>query len=113
MWVLRELARLLARIAVGVLIAIVIAEIRAVAGGGDTPRTFRIILLVLGGLYLLLAAGGTGSAASRMVNWGEATAGRGGMIFRGFRPRPDEPRLSAGAVFVGSAIALFALGVVL
>jgi hypothetical protein len=113
MWVVRESARFLSRVAVGVVIAIVIAEVRAVVSGGDTTHTFRIVLLLLGGLFLLLGGTGTGSAASRVVNWGEITPGLGGTIFRGFRPRPEDPRLTAGAVFIGSGVALLALGAVL
>jgi hypothetical protein len=54
-----------------------------------------------------------GSAAAERVGWGEITAGRGGVIFDGWKPRPDEPQLSAGAVFIGSGIVLLVLGAVL
>jgi len=110
MWVVREVVRLLSRIAVAVLIAIVIAEVKAVATGGDPMRTFRIVLLVLGGVYLLLAGAGTGSTASRRVNWGSVTPGFGGIIFRGFQPRPEDRTLTPSAVFIGGGIALLALG---
>src|SRR5436305_5380795 len=113
MWVVRELARLVLRIGLAVLIAVVIAEIRAALSGGDTLGTFRIVCLLLGGLYLLLAGSGTGSAASRRVNWGEITPGLGGVIFRGFRPRPEDPTLTPSAVFVGSGLVLLALGAAL
>lgn len=113
MWVVRELARLISRIAVAVLIAIVIAELRAVVAGGDMFGTFRIMLLLLGGMFLLLSAGGTGSTASRMVNWGEITLGRGNVIVRGFRPRPEDPQLSPAAVFISSGVLLLALGAML
>ena len=111
MWVVRELARLVGRIAVAVLIAIVIAEVKALAVGGDAMHTFRLTLLVLGALLLLLGGTGTGSVASRRVNWGSITPGAGGVIFRGFQPRPEDPRLTAGAVFIGSGIAVLALGI--
>ena len=90
MWVVRALLQLVTRIAVAVLIAIVIAEVRALLDGGDTVHTFRVVLLLLGGLFLLLGASGTGSAANRRLGWGEVTAGRGGVVFRGFQPRPRE-----------------------
>jgi hypothetical protein len=112
-WLLREVARLLGRIAVAVLIAIVVAEVRAIASGGDTFRTFRLVLMMLGGLFLLLGGAGRGSTASRMVNWGQITPGRGGFLFRGFRPKPEDPRLTAGAVFIGSGVASLVLGAVL
>jgi hypothetical protein len=113
MWIVRELTRLAARIAVAVLIAIVIAEVRALLDGGDTFHTFRVVLMLVGGLFLLLAAGGSGSVASHRVNWGEITPGAGGVIFRGFRPRPEDPTLTPSAVFIGSGLVLLALGVLL
>jgi hypothetical protein len=111
-WVFRQLFRLIGRIAVAVLIAIAIAEVRAVLTGGDTMHTFRIVLLLLGGLMLLLGGTGTGSAASRRVNWGQITPGRGNIFFRGFRPKPEDPTLTPGAVFIGSGVVLLVLGAV-
>jgi hypothetical protein len=114
MWIARELLRLLGRITVAVAIAVVIAEVRAIiSGGGDTFWTFRVVLMLLGGLMLLLAGTGTGSAASRRVNWGVITPGAGKIIFRGFQPRPEDPTLTPAAVFVGSGAALLALGAAL
>ena len=110
MWVVRELVRLLARIAVAVLIAILLAEIKTVVSGGDTTHTFRIMLLALGAVMLLLGGTGTGSAASDRVNWGTITPGLGGVIFRGFQPKPEDPTLTPGAVFIASGIVLLALG---
>jgi hypothetical protein len=113
MWVVRQSLRLIGRIAVALLIAILIAEVRAIISGGDMFWTFRVVLMLLGVLFLLLAGSGTGSAASRRVNWGVITPGRGRIIFRGFRPRPEDPTLTPSAVFVGSGLALLALGVAL
>jgi len=101
------------RVAVAVLIAVVIAEIKALASGGQSLWTFRIIAMLLGGFYLLLGASGTGSAASRRVNWGAVTPGFGGFLFRGYQPKPTDPRLTPGAVFIVSGIVLLALGAVL
>jgi len=113
MWVVRELARLLTRIAVAVLLAIVIAEVRALIGGGDTLHTFRWVLIAFGAVFLLLGGTGTGSAASHRVNWGEITPGRGGVIFRGIAtPRPGDPRLAPGAVFIAGGLILLVLGFV-
>ena len=101
------------RVGFAVLVAIVIAEIRAIVSGGDTLHTFRIVLLLLGGLFLLLGGTGTGSTASHVVNWGEVSPGLGGRIFRGFRPKPEDPRLTATAVFIGTAVVLLVLGAVI
>ena len=112
MWVVRELSRLLGRVAVAVLIAALIAEIRALASGGDFLHTWKIMDLVLGCFLLLLA--GTGArttGAARRVNWGIITPGRGGILSRPVFAHVEGPTLTASAVFVGSALALFALGI--
>jgi hypothetical protein len=113
MWVVRELVRLVSRIAVAVLIAIAIAEVRAIVSGGDTFHTFRIVLLLIGCVLLLLGGTGTGSVAGRRVNWGTITPGLGGVIFRGFQPKPEDPTLTPGAVFIASGVVLLALGTLL
>jgi hypothetical protein len=112
-WIARELLRLLSRIFVAVAIAVVIAEVRAIASGGDVFHTFKIVLMLLGVVLLLMAGTGTGSAASRRVNWGVITPGRGSTIFRGFQPRPEDPALSPSAVFVGSGATVLLLGLLI
>jgi hypothetical protein len=111
MWVARELLRFAGRIAVAVVVAVVVAEIRALVSGGDTLRTFRIVLMVLGVLYLLLAAGPGASLDGRRVNglgwW--TTESRG---FAALQAAPG-PRLTATAVFVASGLLLLVVGVVL
>jgi hypothetical protein len=58
MWIFRELSRLVGRITVAVLLAIVFAEARALIAGGDTMHTFRWVILGLGGIFLLLGGHG-------------------------------------------------------
>jgi hypothetical protein len=110
MWIFRELARFVVRVGAAVLIAIVIAELRAIVSGGDTFHTFRIVLFLMGGFFLLLGGAGTGSAASRRVNWGTITPGLGGVIFRSIQPKPEDPKLTATAVFISTAVVLLVLG---
>lgn len=111
MWIVRELLRFAGRIGVAIVIAVVIAQTRALVGGGDTLRTFRIVLMVLGVLYLLLAAGPGASLDGRRVSglgwW--STESRG---FAALQAAPG-PRLTATAVFVASGLVLLAVGVVL
>jgi hypothetical protein len=110
MWVVRELSRLLVRIAVAVGIASLVAEVRALVSGGDFFHSWRIMVLLLGCLMLLLAgAGASGTASARRVNWGVITPGRGGVLSRPVFAEVEGPQLTASAVFVGSALALFAL----
>ena len=111
MWIVRELLRFVGRIAIALLIAIVIAEARAVISGGDTVHTFRIVCILLGCLYLLLAAGPAQSLGGRRMNdtswWVTQSLGYGK-----FEMAPG-PKMTATAVFVGSGILLLVLGVAL
>src|SRR4051812_13684565 len=111
MWIVRELLRFIGRIAIALLIAIVIAEVRALVSGGDTLWTFRIVLMLLGCLYLLLAAGPGASHGGRRMNdtswWLTQSLGYGSI-----QSAPG-PRMTATAVFVGSGLLLLALGAVI
>jgi hypothetical protein len=111
MWIARELVRFVVRIAVALLIAIVIAEGRALISGGDTTRTFRIVCILFGCLYLLLAAGPGQSLGGRRMNdtswWITQSMG-----YAKFEMAPG-PRITATAVFAGSGLLLLVVGVVL
>ena len=111
MWVVRETLRFVVRIAVAVLVAIVVAEARAVISGGDTLKTFRIVMMLLGCVYLLLAAGPSSSLGGRRMNdtswWVTQSLGYGKL-----QAAPG-PVMTATAVFIGSGLTLLVLGVVL
>ena len=111
MWIARELMRFLGRIAVALLIAIVIAEVRALISGGDTLWTFRIVLMLLGCLYLLLAAGPGASLGGQRMNdtswWLTQSLGWGKL------QHVPGPKMTATAVFIGSGIVLLVLGLTL
>jgi hypothetical protein len=110
-WVVRELSRLLFRIAIAVAVATVVAGIRAAASGGGALHTWKITLIVLGCLMLLLAAsGGKGTAANRRVNQRVDHAANFILRMPGVPATVGGPTLTAGAVFAGSGIALLALG---
>jgi uncharacterized membrane protein YhaH (DUF805 family) len=110
MWVVREVLRFAGRIAVALLIAIVIAEARALISGGDTFRTFRIVCILLGCLYLLLAAGPSASLGGRRMNdtswWVTQSMGWGTL------QHVPGPKMTATAVFIGSGLVLLVLGAV-
>jgi uncharacterized membrane protein YhaH (DUF805 family) len=109
MWVVRELLRFVVRIAIALLIAIVIAEARALISGGDTLHTFRIVCILLGCLYLLLAAGPAASLGGRRMSdtswWVTQSMGYGKLA------TAPGPKMTATAVFVGSGLLLLVLGV--
>jgi hypothetical protein len=107
-WVFRELLRLVERIAIAVLVAIVLAELRTLASGGEVMHTFRISLVVIGALLLMMGAMGTGSTYDRHLSAvGHYWAQRSGVDDNA---PPPGPVLTAGAVFVFSGAAVIALG---
>ena len=88
MWLFREVFRLIWMIAVATAIATAIGVLLALFSSRDLSHALRVSFLLVGCLLLLFAGAGNRSTASaRRVNWGPATA-----------------------VFVGSAAALIALG---
>lgn len=110
-WVFRELARLIFRVVVASAVAAIIACLLALFSSGDLVRDMRIMFFLVGALLIMLAgAGNRSSATSHVINWGDILPGRGGILFHGFEPRPDQPTLTPGAVFVASGAVLIALG---
>ena len=114
MWVVRELLRLLVRIAFAVAIAVVIAGVKVAVAGGDLTHAFKVTLFALAALMLLLAtAGAKGSAGNRRLNQGVDHASSFVMRIPGVPATTEGPTLTASAVFIGSALVLLALAVVL
>lgn len=110
MWVVRELLLLIFRIAFAAAIAIIFAGLWALASG-DFTHNIRVMFFAFGALLILLAgAGNRSSATNRTLGWLEITPGRGNAIARWSTPRPEDPKLSAGAVFLGSGAVLIFLG---
>ena len=111
MWVFRESLRLLERVAIAVLIAIVVAELRTLASGGELMHTFRISLVIMGALLLMMGAMGPGSTYDRHLSAvGHYWAQRTGVDDNA---PPPGPVLTAGAVFVFSGLAVLALGLLI
>jgi hypothetical protein len=113
MWAVRELLRLLVRIAVAVAIAVVIAGIKVAVVGGDLTHTFKVVLFALAAAMLLLATvGAKGTGANRRLNRGFDHGSNFVMRIRGMPPPSEGPTLTAGAVFVGSAVILLLVAIV-
>src|SRR3954453_521998 len=111
MWVVRELSRLLFRIAVAAAIAILLAGLWTLTSSGGFAHDLRVMFFLFGAFLILLAgAGRRASATNRRINWLPITPGRGNVIARWGTPRPEDPQLTASAVFVGSGAVLFVLG---
>jgi uncharacterized membrane protein len=108
MWLLRELLRLLEKIFVAVLIAIVLAEVRTLISGGDRMHTFQISLVIVGALLLMMGAAGNDSAYDRHLSAvGHYWAQRSGVDDAEAQVGPV---LTAGAVFVISGAVVIAVG---
>jgi hypothetical protein len=59
------------------------------------------MFFLFGALLIMLAgAGNRASATNRRLNWLPITPGRGNVIARWGAPRPQDPTLTASAVFV-------------
>ena len=108
MWALRELARLIEKIALAVLIAIVIAELRTLVSGGDRMHTFQISLIVVGAVLMMMAAVGPGTNYERRVGvMGRYWGSRAGVHESG---ESAGPVLTANAVLVLSGAVVILLG---
>jgi hypothetical protein len=111
MWLLRELLRLLEKVFIAVLIAIVLAEVRTLISGGDRLHTFQISLVIVGALLLMMGAVGTDSTYDRHLSavgryWGQLSGVREAETQVG-------PVLTASAVFVISGGVVIALGLLI
>jgi hypothetical protein len=111
MWVVRESIRLLERIAIAFLVAIVIAELRAIAIGGDMWHGFKVSCLIVGALLFLMAAIGRNNNFERRLDYGitEAAWGRLPGVST-LKRNPEDPTLTPGAVLGGAGLALLAVG---
>jgi len=107
-WVIRESLRLLEKIAIAVVIAIIVAELRTLASGGERMHTFQLSLVIVGALLLMMGAVGPGTNYERnLTAVGRYWSHRAGVQDNA---PPPGPVLTAGAVFVLSGVAVIALG---
>jgi hypothetical protein len=111
-WVIRELLRLLEKIVVAVLVAILIAEVRTLIAGGDRLHAFQISLLAIGAGLIALGAMSPNSAYDRYASartryWNR----RIGLDTHDEAP-PGGRTLTPVAVFVASGAIVIVLGFV-
>jgi hypothetical protein len=112
MWILRELIRLLEKIAVAVVIALVLALIQVpFRDNGGFVAGFQLSCIIVGAFLLLMAGVGSDSNFARRMDYGvtESALGRVPGVSTLNRTGED-PHLSAGAVFVGSGLVVLAIG---
>jgi hypothetical protein len=111
-WVVRELLRLAEKIAIGFAVALVIALGWAAIGKHSFTTDFRNTCLLVGALTLLMGAMGRNTPFERRMDYGitEQAWGRiPGVSTLKFNP--EDPTLTAGAVFVGAGAALLAFAI--
>jgi hypothetical protein len=111
-WFLRELARLILRIALATAVALALAALLSAVSVNGFDASARILCITFGCILLALAGVGRGSNVERYVDrnvtkvaWGTIPG------FDALRTRPEDPRLAPGIVFFLSGLALIAVGV--
>jgi hypothetical protein len=108
-WVVRELLRLLERVAVGVAVAAAVGGLWSLTQAGSAHHRFQIAFLVVGAIVVALGAMGRGSSYGRAA---EIRAGSRFPSVSGLVPAggADEPQLAPGAVLLLSGAIVIALG---
>lgn len=112
MWIVRELIRLVEKIAIGFVIALLIALAWAAVSKHSFTTDFRNTCLLVGVLTVLMGAIGRNTPFERRMDYGitEQAWGRiPGVSTLKFNP--EDPTLTAGAVFVGTGAALVAFAI--
>lgn len=110
MWIVRELIRLVEKIAIGFAVALVIALLWAAVSKHAFLTDFRNTCLLVGALTVLMGAMGRNTPFERRMDYGitEQAWGRIPGV-SSLKFNPEDPSLTAGAVFVGTGAAMLAV----
>ena len=108
----RELLRLIEKIALGVVIALTLALIQVpLRANGDFWHGFQISCLIVGALFLMMAGVGNDSNFARRMDSGVTMQALGRIPGVSTLERTgDDPTLTPGAVFVGTGVAVLLIG---
>jgi hypothetical protein len=113
-WFVREMVRLVVRIVIATIVALALAGILTAISSHSFATSARILCIVFGCMLLAMAGVGSGSNLERYMDrnvtkvaWGTIPG------FDSNKRNPEDPTLSPGAVFVGSGVALLAIGIFL
>jgi hypothetical protein len=107
----RELARLLVKVALAFVVALGLAAAQAPFRGGGFVHGLRVSCFVVGTLLLLMATIGRDNPFDRAMDYGVTRQAWG--VITGvstLRRVPEDPTLTPGAVFGLSGLALVVLG---
>jgi hypothetical protein len=113
-WIVRELIRLIEKIAIGFVVALLIALGWAAISTHSFVTDFRNTCLLVGALTVAMGAMGRNSPLERQMDYGITQQAWGripGVSTLKFNP--EDPTLTAGAVFIASGAALLAFAIFL
>jgi hypothetical protein len=112
MWMIRELLRLIEKIAIGFALALAVAVLWAVISKHGFVHDLRLTCLIVGAFTLVMAAMGRGTPFERRLDYGITEKAWG--TIPGVSPlkfNPEDPTLTPAAVFVGTGLALLAFAI--
>lgn len=109
MWVVRELLRLVEKIVIAFVVALLIAVLWALVSEHSFTHDLRLTCLIVGAFTVVMGAMGRGSPFERRLDYGitEAAWGRVPGV-SSLKFNPGDPTLTPGAVFFGAGLALLA-----
>lgn len=109
MWLVRELVRLVARVLLGFMVALVLAALWAAVSEHSFTHDLYVTTLTLGCVLLVMGAMGRGSNFDRGMDAGVTQAAWGRIPgVSTLERRGEDPTLRPGIVFVLSGLALLA-----
>ena len=112
MWILRELIRLIEKIAIAFAIALVVAVLWAAISKHSFVHDLRITCLLVGAFTIVMGAMGRGTPFERRLDYGITERAWGTIPgVSSLKFNPEDPTLTAGAVFIGSGLALLAFAI--
>jgi hypothetical protein len=111
MWIVRELLRLIEKIVIGFAAALLIAVAWAAISKHGFIHDLRLTCLIVGAFTIVMGAMGRGTPFERRLDYGitEQAWGRVPGV-SSMKFDPEDPTLTAGAVLIGTGLALLAFG---
>jgi hypothetical protein len=109
MWIVRELLRLIEKIAIAFVVALLIAVVWAAISKHSFRVDFRNTCLLVGALTALMGAMGRNTPFERRMDYGITEKAWGTIPgVSSLKFNPEDPTLTPGAVLGGAGIALLA-----
>jgi hypothetical protein len=108
-WVVRELIRLVEKVAIAFAVALALAALWALVSSHSFAHDLRTTCLVVGALTLLAGAMPRDSPFERRLDYGVAEKAWGALPgFSSLRYNPTDPTIRPGVVLAASGLALLA-----